>query len=102
MPVARAEIFGPVMVIIAYENENEAILIANDSPYGLAAYVHSADAKRAAAVARQLRTGQVIVNHAELDFMAPFGGYKQSGNGREWGAHALHEFVETKAIVGWR
>jgi len=100
MTIAREEIFGPVMSIIGYENEEQAIEIANDTPYGLAAYVHSSDGGHARKVAARLRAGQVNINGAELDFMAPFGGYKQSGNGREWGDHAFEEFLETKAILG--
>jgi aldehyde dehydrogenase (NAD+) len=101
MTIAREEIFGPVLVILGYESEAEAIRIANDTPYGLAAYVQGSDA-RARAVAAQLRAGQVFLNGAGLDFAAPFGGYKQSGNGREWGAHAFGEFLETKAVMGYR
>ncbi|HYE27996.1 MAG TPA: aldehyde dehydrogenase family protein [Allosphingosinicella sp.] len=100
MTIAREEIFGPVMSIIGYEDEEQAVEIANDTPYGLAAYVHSSDADHARRVAARLRAGQVNINGAELDFMAPFGGYKQSGNGREWGDHAFEEFLETKAILG--
>jgi aldehyde dehydrogenase (NAD+) len=100
MAIAREEIFGPVMSIIGYDDEEQAIEIANDTPYGLAAYVHSSDSGRARKVAARLRAGQVNINGAELDFMAPFGGYKQSGNGREWGDHAFEEFLETKAILG--
>ncbi|HMJ93324.1 MAG TPA: aldehyde dehydrogenase family protein [Allosphingosinicella sp.] len=100
MTIAREEIFGPVMSIIGYEDEEQAVEIANDTPYGLAAYVHSSDAGHARKVAGRLRAGQVNINGAELDFMAPFGGYKQSGNGREWGDHAFEEFLETKAILG--
>ncbi|HEX8125048.1 MAG TPA: aldehyde dehydrogenase family protein [Allosphingosinicella sp.] len=100
MAIAREEIFGPVMSIIGYDDEEQAIRIANDTPYGLAAYVHSSDTGHARRIAARLRTGQVNINSAETDFMAPFGGYKQSGNGREWGDHAFEEFLETKAILG--
>jgi len=100
MTIAREEIFGPVMTIIGYEDEEQAVEIANDTPYGLAAYVHSSDTGHARKVAARLRAGQVNINGAELDFTAPFGGYKQSGNGREWGDHAFEEFLETKAILG--
>ena len=100
MTIAREEIFGPVMSIIGYEDEEQAVEIANDTPYGLAAYVHSSDTGHARRIAARLRTGQVNINGAETDFMAPFGGYKQSGNGREWGDHAFEEFLETKAILG--
>ncbi|HEY0113222.1 MAG TPA: aldehyde dehydrogenase family protein [Allosphingosinicella sp.] len=100
MDIAREEIFGPVMTIIGYRNEEEAVEIANDTPYGLAAYVHSSDTDHARSIARRLRAGQVNINGAALDFTAPFGGYKQSGNGREWGDHAFEEFLETKAVLG--
>ncbi|MEP7315926.1 MAG: aldehyde dehydrogenase family protein [Sphingomicrobium sp.] len=101
MTIAREEIFGPVMTIIGYRDEEEAIEIANDTPYGLAAFVHGEPA-HALRVAAQLRAGQVNLNSAELDWTAPFGGYKQSGNGREWGDHAFGEFLETKAVLGAR
>ncbi len=101
MAIAREEIFGPVLVIIPYDSEEEAVTIANDTPFGLAAYVQSSDPNHARTVARRLRAGQVTINQAELDFMAPFGGYKQSGNGREWGEHAFGEYLETKAVIGW-
>ncbi|HEX8483631.1 MAG TPA: aldehyde dehydrogenase family protein [Allosphingosinicella sp.] len=100
MTIAREEIFGPVMSILGYDDEEQAVRIANDTPYGLAAYVHSSDAEHARKVAARLRAGQVNINGAQPDFMAPFGGYKQSGNGREWGDHAFEEFLETKAILG--
>jgi aldehyde dehydrogenase (NAD+) len=100
MAVARQEIFGPVLVMIGYDDVDDAVDIANDTEYGLAAYVQSADVAAARAVAGRLRAGQVIINDAPRDFMAPFGGYKQSGNGREWGDHALAEFLETKAVIG--
>jgi aldehyde dehydrogenase (NAD+) len=100
MEIAREEIFGPVMTIIGYSSEDEAVRIANDTPYGLAAYVHSSDTDHARRIAGRLRAGQVNINSAELDFMAPFGGYKQSGNGREWGDHAFEEFLEIKAVLG--
>ena len=101
MVIAKEEIFGPVLAIIGYRDEEEAIQLANDTPYGLAAYVQSSDVKHARAVARRLRVGQVTLNYANADLMAPFGGYKQSGNGREWGDHAFAEFLETKAVMGW-
>lgn len=100
MTIAREEIFGPVLTIIPYTDEAEAIAIANDTPYGLSGYVSSADQDRAIAVARKLRTGMVHLNGAPTDIFAPFGGYKQSGNGREWGAEGLKEFLEVKAIMG--
>lgn len=98
--IAREEIFGPVLCLLPYDTEAEAIAIANDSPYGLAAYVQSADPERALRVARRLRVGTVHLNGAPVDYTAPFGGYRQSGNGREWGVEGLREFLETKAILG--
>lgn len=100
MTIAREEIFGPVLVIIPYADESEAIAIANDSPFGLSGYVYGKDTRQAAAVAARLRTGSVHLNGAGVDFQAPWGGYKQSGNGREWGAWGIEEFLETKAILG--
>jgi aldehyde dehydrogenase (NAD+) len=101
MAIAREEVFGPVLVIIGYDTIDEAVAIANDTDYGLAAYVQGKNMDVARNVATRLRAGQVIINDAPRDFMAPFGGYKQSGNGREWGDHALAEFLETKAIIGF-
>jgi aldehyde dehydrogenase (NAD+) len=101
MTIAREEIFGPVLVMIPYETEDEAVRIANDTPYGLSGYVFGrtlADARR---VAARLRTGMVHLNGAPIDFAAPFGGYRQSGNGREWGVKGLEEFLETKAVIGY-
>jgi len=100
MRVAREEIFGPVLCILPYDSEAEAIRIGNDTPYGLAAYVQSGDPARARRVASRLRAGQVNINNASPDPMAPFGGFKQSGNGREWGEEAFGEFLETKAVLG--
>ena len=100
MTIAREEIFGPVVSLIPYDDEEEAIRIANDTPYGLASYVSSTDMDRARRVASRLRTGMVHINNASLDAGAPFGGYKQSGNGREWGSHGLEEFLEVKSICG--
>lgn len=100
MTIAREEIFGPVLVMIPYQDEQEAIRIANDTVYGLAGYVHSRNLERARNVARQLRAGMIHINGAALDMNAPFGGYKQSGNGREWGKEGLKEFLETKAVLG--
>ena len=99
--VAREEIFGPVLVVIGYDTVDEAVSIANDTPYGLAAYVSGGDLDQARRVAARLRAGQVNLNGAPPDLMAPFGGYKQSGNGREWGDHAFAEFLEVKAILGY-
>jgi len=101
MTIAREEIFGPVLSILPYESEEQAISMANDTVYGLSGYVQSNDLEHARRVAAQLRTGQVRLNGAGPDFAAPFGGYKQSGNGREWGEFGLDEFLETKAIVGY-
>lgn len=101
MSIVKEEIFGPVLVISAYESEEQAIAAANSSHYGLAAYVQSSDSTRARNVAKRLRTGSVFLNYADWDVMAPFGGYKQSGNGREGGPHALTEFLEIKATVGY-
>jgi aldehyde dehydrogenase (NAD+) len=100
MTIAREEIFGPVVSIIPYEDEEDAIRIANDTPYGLASYVSSTDMQHARKVASRLRAGMVHINNANLDAGAPFGGYKQSGNGREWGSHGLEEFLEVKSICG--
>ena len=100
MTIAREEIFGPVISIIGYEDEDDAVRIANDTTYGLAGMVSSSDPARARAVARRLRTGMVHLNGAPLQLDVPFGGYKQSGNGREFGAHGLREFLEAKTIFG--
>ena len=99
MTIAREEIFGPVLSIIGYKDEADAIRIANDTPYGLSSYIQSGDEERARRVGRQLRTGMVHINGANLDSQAPFGGYKQSGNGREWGAYGIEEFLETKSMM---
>lgn len=101
MIIAREEIFGPVLCIIPYEDEEEAVWIANDSPYGLAAFVSSGSLDRARRVASRLRAGNVHINGARVDFGACFGGYKQSGNGREWGEAGLEEFLELKAVLGY-
>ncbi|ASU84844.1 aldehyde dehydrogenase family protein [Nocardiopsis gilva YIM 90087] len=98
MRIAREEIFGPVLALIPYDSEEEAVQIANDTDYGLAAAVWAADAERGLAVARRLRAGQVEVNGGGFNPRAPFGGYKRSGVGREWGLHGLEEFCEVKAI----
>ena len=99
MTIAREEIFGPVLSIIPYKDEDEAVAIANDTPYGLSGYVYGGDVAHARKVARRLRTGNVHLNGASVNFNAPFGGYKQSGNGREWGELGLEEFLETKAVM---
>jgi aldehyde dehydrogenase (NAD+) len=101
MTIAREEIFGPVLCLMPYQDEDDAVRIANDSPYGLSGYVSSGDPNRARRVAAKLRTGNVHLNGSGVDFQAPFGGYKQSGNGREWGKIGFEEFLETKAIMGW-
>jgi aldehyde dehydrogenase (NAD+) len=101
MTIAREEIFGPVLAILPYDDEEDAIRIANDTPYGLSGCVSSADLDRARRVAARMRTGMVHINGAHLDAMAPFGGYKQSGNGREWGAFGIEEFLEVKSIYGY-
>ena len=98
MVIAREEIFGPVISIIAYDSEDEAVQIANDSVYGLAGAVWSGDPQRARAVARRIRTGQVDINGGRFNMIAPFGGYKQSGNGRELGAFGFQEFLEVKSL----
>ena len=100
MTIAQQEIFGPVVVIIGYKDDDDAVRIANDTVYGLSGYVSSADPDRARDVARRIRTGMVHVNGAPLNNNAPFGGYKQSGNGREWGEIGLEEFLEIKSIFG--
>jgi aldehyde dehydrogenase (NAD+) len=100
MTIAREEIFGPVLAILPYESIDQAIAIGNDTEYGLAGYVNGADLEQARKIARRIRAGQVSINGGS-DMTAPFGGYKKSGNGREWGDFAFHEFLETKAIVGY-
>ncbi|MCP5026270.1 MAG: aldehyde dehydrogenase family protein [Actinomycetia bacterium] len=99
MTIAREEIFGPVLSLIGYEDDDEAVAIANDTVYGLSGYI-SGEQDHAIAVARRIRTGNMHVNGAGPDFTAPFGGFKQSGNGREWGPLGLEEYLESKAILG--
>ena len=101
MTIAQEEIFGPVLTIIPYKDEADAIKIANDTPFGLAAYVSSGDRERAKRVARQLKAGMVHINNAPADSKAPFGGMKQSGNGREWGEFGIEEYLEVKSVMGW-
>jgi aldehyde dehydrogenase (NAD+) len=101
MTIAREEIFGPVLSILPYDTLDHAIDIANDTVYGLAAYVQSKDIQRARDVAGKLRAGSVYLNYPDMDFQAPFGGYKQSGNGREYTDFALNDFLEIKGIVGY-
>ncbi len=102
MTIAREEIFGPVLVLIPYDDEQQAVDIANDSNYGLSGYVASADSARANRIASQLRTGNVHINGAAPDFTATFGGYKQSGLGREWGQHGFEEYLEIKSMFGYQ
>ncbi|MGO4168322.1 aldehyde dehydrogenase family protein [Novosphingobium sp. YAF33] len=100
MVIARDEIFGPVLVIIGYDDVDHAVEIANDSNFGLGGYVSGEDLDAARAISRRMRTGAIWVNGG-FDFHAPFGGYKRSGNGREWGEHGFAEYLETKSVVGW-
>ena len=102
MTIAREEIFGPVVSILPYDTEAEAIAMANDTVYGLSGYVQSGSIDHARKVASRLRTGNVHLNGAGPDFNAPFGGYKQSGNGREWGEFGFHDFLEVKAVLGYQ
>jgi len=101
MDIAREEIFGPVLSIIGYDTEEEAIAIANDTDYGLGGYVHSKDIEHARQVAAKIRAGYISINNAGLDLNAPFGGYKQSGNGREFSDQAFGEFLEYKSLLGY-
>ncbi len=100
MTVAREEIFGPVLAILPYRDEDEAVRIANDTPYGLQAYVWSGDLAHANRIGRRIRAGRVTLNGAQGDMSLPFGGYKRSGNGREWGEYGLRDFLEVKAVIG--
>jgi len=101
MLTAREEAFGPVLALIPYETEDEAVAIANDNPYGLSSYIQSGDLEHAKAVGRRIRAGHVELNGARWDQGAPFGGYRMSGNGREHGVWGLEEFLETKALLGY-
>ncbi|MCX8997380.1 aldehyde dehydrogenase family protein [Rhizobiaceae bacterium BDR2-2] len=101
MRIAREEIFGPVLSILPYADEEDAVRIANDTVYGLTAYVQSGDPQRARLLARRIRAGSVLINYAPVDSNGPFGGYKQSGNGREYGEFGLEEFLEVKGMVGY-
>jgi aldehyde dehydrogenase (NAD+) len=101
MTIAREEIFGPVLCIMGYRNEDHAVEIANDTPYGLAAYIQSADLDRARHLSRRLRVGNVHINYPDWDTGAPFGGFKQSGNGREYAEFGLEDFLETKGVIGY-
>jgi len=100
MTIAKEEVFGPVLAVIGYKDEDDAVEIANDTIYGLSGYVFGADTKRARNIAARLRTGMVHINGQAGDMHAPFGGYKQSGNGREWGHLGFDEFLEVKAVIG--
>ena len=100
MTIAREEIFGPVLTMLTYDTEEDAIKMANDTVYGLSGYVQSGDLEHAKKVASRIRAGNVHINGAGADFGSPFGGYKQSGNGREWGEYGFEEFLETKAVLG--
>jgi aldehyde dehydrogenase (NAD+) len=100
MTIAREEIFGPVLCILTYEDEADAIAIANDTPYGLQAYVISSDPVRATAMASQIEAGRVVINGAPHDPAVPFGGFKQSGIGREYGVFGLQAYLEPKALLG--
>ncbi len=102
MTIAREEIFGPVLSILPYESEADAIRMANETEYGLSGYVQSGNIEHARKVASQLRTGNVHLNGAGVDFKAPFGGYKKSGTGREWGEFGFEEFLEVKAVMGYQ
>jgi aldehyde dehydrogenase (NAD+) len=101
MRIAREEIFGPVLSIMPYRDEEEAVAIANDTVYGLGSHIQSADPERARRFASRIRAGQVLINYPAWDAQAPFGGYKRSGNGREYGVFGLEEYLETKAIIGY-
>jgi aldehyde dehydrogenase (NAD+) len=101
MTIAREEIFGPVLAMMPYETEEEAIRVANDTPYGLAGYVQSGDIDHAREVASKIRAGNIHINGAAGGFEVPFGGFKQSGNGREWGHHGFTDFLEIKAVEGY-
>jgi aldehyde dehydrogenase (NAD+) len=102
MTIEREEAFGPVLAVMSYRDEDEAVRIANDTIYGLAAYVSSTDIEHARAVAARLRAGTVNINYPPWDVHAPFGGYKQSGNGREYAEFGIDDYLELKAVVGYR
>jgi len=102
MQIAKKEIFGPVLSIISFETEEEAIKITNDTEYGLGNYLQTEDKEKAKRVAKKLRSGIVYINGKAADSGTPFGGYRQSGNGREGGAWGLEEYLEVKTITGWK
>ena len=102
MRIAKEEIFGPVLSIMPFETEEEAIAITNDTSYGLGNYLQTEDKEKARRVARQVRSGSVYINGKSLAEGTPYGGYKQSGNGREGGAWGLEEYLEVKTISGWK
>ena len=99
MTIAREEIFGPVLCILGYKDLDEAVAVANDTEYGLASSISGEDIETAKNLARRIRAGRVAINGGN-DMMAAFGGYKKSGNGREWGQFGFHEFLEVKAVMG--
>jgi len=101
LTIGKEEILLPVVSIIGYDSVEEAVKVGNDTEYGLAAYVSGTDVEQLHKVASKLRAGQVSINGGGGDLMAPFGGYKMSGNGREWGDYGFHEFLETKAMLGY-
>lgn len=101
MTIEKEEIFGPVIALIPYDSEEDAIRLANDTVYGLSGYIQTADIERARHIARRLRVGSIWINGADWDAGAPFGGYKQSGNGREHGEWGLHDYLEVKSTAGW-
>ncbi|HLR72938.1 MAG TPA: aldehyde dehydrogenase family protein, partial [Pseudogracilibacillus sp.] len=100
MTIAQEEIFGPVMSVLTYDTLDEAIEIANDTIYGLAGYVLGNNEEKLKKVASSIRAGRIAVNNGSNDYSAPFGGYKQSGIGREWGDYGIEEYLEVKSIVG--
>ena len=101
MSVAKEEIFGPVVSILSYGSVDEAVKVGNDTEYGLAAYISGTDMSKVREVASKLRAGQVSINGGGMDMTAPFGGYKMSGNGREWGDFGFAEYLEVKAVLGY-